>query len=66
MGVGAEQGGIVNAQLPDGLTVAVDGRRHDWRRFVNSRHRSRVQSAEMDAYAELRAGIAADGEAGFV
>ncbi|MFO0064096.1 MAG: DUF1501 domain-containing protein [Planctomyces sp.] len=52
VGVGAEQGGIVNAQLPDGLTVAVDGRRHDWRRFVNSRHRSRVQSAEMDAYAQ--------------
>lgn len=50
--VGAEKGGIVNAQLPEGMTVAVDSRRHDWRRFVNSRHRSRVQSAEMDAYTQ--------------
>jgi hypothetical protein len=50
--VGAEQGGIVNTQLPEGVTVAVDSRRHDWRRFVNSRHRSRVQSAEMDAYTQ--------------
>jgi len=50
--VGAEKGGIVNTQLPEGLTVAVDSRRHDWRRFVNSRHRSRVQSAEMDAYTQ--------------
>ncbi|MEY3174911.1 MAG: hypothetical protein RLZZ436_2825 [Planctomycetota bacterium] len=50
--VGAENGGIVNTQLPEGMTVAVDSRRHDWRRFVNSRHRSRVQSAEMDAYTQ--------------
>ncbi|MBM4005808.1 MAG: DUF1501 domain-containing protein [Planctomycetes bacterium] len=50
--VGAEKGGIVNTQLPDGMTVAIDSRRHDWRRFVNNRHRSRVQSAEMDAYTQ--------------
>lgn len=50
--VGAEKGGIVNTQLPEGMTVTVDSRRHDWRRFVNSRHRSRVQSAEMDAYTQ--------------
>ncbi|MEI6540113.1 MAG: DUF1501 domain-containing protein [Planctomycetota bacterium] len=50
--VGAEKGGIVNTQLPDGMTLSVDSRRHDWRRFVNSRHRSRIQSAEMDAYTQ--------------
>jgi len=48
--VGAEKGGIVNTQLPDGMTVTADSRRHDWRRFVNGRHRSKVQSVEMDAY----------------
>ncbi|MCA9062748.1 MAG: DUF1501 domain-containing protein [Planctomycetaceae bacterium] len=50
--VGAANGGIVNTQLPDGMTVAIDSRRHDWRRFVNNRHRSRVKSAEMDAYTQ--------------
>jgi hypothetical protein len=50
--IGAEKGGIVNTQLPDGMTVTADSRRHDWRRFVNGRHRSKVQSAEMDAYTQ--------------
>ena len=50
--VGAEKGGIVNTQLPEGMSVTVDSRRHDWRRFVNTRHRGRVQSAEMDAYTQ--------------
>ncbi len=50
--VGAEKGGIVNTQLPEGISVAVDSRRHDWRRFVNNRHRSRVQTAEIDAYTQ--------------
>jgi len=50
--VGAEKGGIVNSQLPDGMSVQVDSRRHDWRRFVNSQHRSKVQSAEIDAYTQ--------------
>lgn len=50
--VGAEAGGIVNNKLPEGLTVEADNRRHDWRRFVNDRHRRRVRSAEMDAYTQ--------------
>ena len=50
--IGAEKGGIVNTQLPDGMTVEIDSRRQDWRRFVSNRHRSRVQSAEMDAYTQ--------------
>ncbi len=48
--VGAEKGGIVNAQLPDGLTVTADSRRHDWRRFVNRKFANNVNSAEIDAY----------------
>jgi len=48
--VGAEKGGIVNTQLPDGMTVTADNRRHDWRRFVNNRYRAKVQSTEIDAY----------------
>jgi len=50
--VGAEAGGIANTQLPDGMTVSVDSRRHGWRRFANDRLRSRVQTAEMDAYTQ--------------
>jgi hypothetical protein len=50
--VGAEKGGVVNARLPDGMTVTADKRRHDWRRFVNNRFRSRVDSAEIDAYTQ--------------
>ncbi len=48
--VGAEEGGIVNTTLPDGMTVTADSRRHDWRRFADSRLRGRVTTAEMDAY----------------
>jgi len=50
--VGAEAGGIVNNKLPEGMTVEADNRRHDWRRFVNDRHRRRVRSAEIDAYTQ--------------
>jgi uncharacterized protein (DUF1501 family) len=50
--VGAEKGGIVNTQLPDGMTVETDSRRQDWRRFVNKRHRQKVQTAEMDAWTQ--------------
>jgi uncharacterized protein (DUF1501 family) len=34
------------------MTVTADKRRHDWRRFVNNRFRSRVDSAEIDAYTQ--------------
>jgi len=50
--IGAEKGGVVNAQLPDGLTVTMDARRHDWRRFANSRLRGRAQATEIDAYTQ--------------
>jgi membrane-anchored protein YejM (alkaline phosphatase superfamily) len=50
--VGAEKGGVANAMLPDGMTVTADQRRHDWRRFANSRFRGRVDSAEIDAYTQ--------------
>lgn len=50
--VGAEKGGVANAQLPDGMTVTADQRRHDWRRFANSRFRDKVDSAEIDAYTQ--------------
>ncbi|MFM8931666.1 MAG: DUF1501 domain-containing protein, partial [Gemmataceae bacterium] len=50
--VGAETGGVVNARLPDGLTVTADQRRHDWRRFADRRFRGRVDSAEIDAYTQ--------------
>lgn len=50
--VGAEKGGIVNAQLPEGISVMADSRRHDWRRFINDRHRSKVQTTEIDAYTQ--------------
>ncbi|MFM7976179.1 MAG: DUF1501 domain-containing protein [Pirellula sp.] len=50
--VGAEKGGIVHTQLPDGMSVTVDSRRHDWRRFADGRLKSKVQSAEIDAYTQ--------------
>ncbi len=50
--VGAEKGGVVNSQLPDGMTVTVDSRRHDWRRYVNDRYRGKAPSAEIDAYTQ--------------
>lgn len=50
--VGAEKGGVVNTQLPDGMTVQADTRRHDWRRFNNERLREKVRSAEIDAYTQ--------------
>lgn len=50
--VGAKAGGIANTQLPDGMAVSLDSRRHGWRRFANDRLRSRVQTAEMDAYTQ--------------
>lgn len=50
--VGAEEGGIVNTRLPDGMTVTADNRRHGWRRFVNDRHGLTGQSAEIDAYTQ--------------
>lgn len=52
VGVGAEKGGVVNAKLPDGMTVTADQRRHDWRRFANSRFRKKADSAEIDAYTQ--------------
>lgn len=50
--IGAEKGGIVNTQLPDGMTVQADTRRHDWRRFNNDRFRSKIRSADLDAYTQ--------------
>jgi uncharacterized protein (DUF1501 family) len=50
--VGAEKGGIVNAELPNGMTVTADQRRHDWRRFANNRFRDKVDSADIDAYTQ--------------
>ena len=50
--IGAQEGGVVNSKLPDGMTVTVDSRRHNWRRFANDRHRRVKQSAEMDAYTQ--------------
>ncbi|MFM7152181.1 MAG: DUF1501 domain-containing protein [Gemmataceae bacterium] len=50
--VGAEKGGVMNAQLPNGMTVMADQRRHDWRRFVNNRFRAKIDSADIDAYTQ--------------
>ena len=50
--IGAEKGGVVNTQLPDGMSVTLDSRRHDWRRFANNRFGAKARSAEIDAYTQ--------------
>jgi len=50
--IGAEAGGIRNSKLPEGITPASDQRRHDLRRFLNERHRRRIEAPEVDAYSQ--------------